>query len=59
VHEYDLIIAPLVSLLCIAIGLIVYLNNRKDTAGKITAIISISIGFWILSAFFSGFWMNK
>jgi len=52
-HEYDLIIAPLISLVCIAIGLIVYLYDSKSSAGKVFAVISCSIGVWILGAFLS------
>ena len=58
-HGYDFMLAPLISLLCIAIGLIVYLNNRKDSSGKAVAIISISLGFWILSAFLSDVTKNE
>lgn len=57
-HDYDFMIAPLMSLLSIAIGLIVYLNNRRDSAGKVVALISISVGFWILSAFLSDITKN-
>ena len=58
-HGYDFMLAPLISLLCMAIGLIVYLNNRKDSSGKAFAIISISLGFWILSAFLSDVTKNE
>ena len=52
-HDYDYMIAPLISLLSIVIGLIVYLNNKKESTGKVVAVISISIGIWIISAFLS------
>ena len=52
-HDYDLIIAPIISLSSIAIGIIIYLNDRNSSPSKVVAIISSSIGLWILSAFFS------
>ncbi len=58
-HDYDYMIAPLISLLCMAIGLIVYLNNRKDSSGKVVAVISVTIGFWVLSAFLSDVTKNE
>lgn len=58
-HDYDYMIAPLISLLCMAIGLIVYLNDRKESSGKVVAAISVSVGFWILSAFLSDITKNE
>lgn len=52
-HEYDLIIAPLIALLCVAIGLVIYFNDRNNSSGRVAAVMSSAIGGWVMFAFLS------
>jgi len=51
--QFDLLFAPLIAFSSMAIAAIVLINNRKDSSGRTFALLSTSIGLWILTAFLS------